>query len=159
LIKISNQIISEREFYYPVTGLLNVLIKGKKVIDESGYAKEAKRIKNDTIQSRKTAITIAIGMFGFFAGPGVYVIDQVSLADAFTARLPVAKRWRIGHFGREWPEGYENTLRQGINLIKDDKMAKFYDKISLITKGKIFSLKRFKAIIDLNIRNDLYETR
>ncbi len=151
IIKISNQIISEREFYYNTTGLINVLTKGKRNIDESGYAKDAKRIKDDRGQQRKTGISIAIGMFGFYAGPEVYIIDQVTIADAFTARLPAAKRWRIGHFAREWPEGYEETLRQGKNLIKDKKLSEFYDKISIITKGKIFSKGRFKTIIEVNL--------
>lgn len=153
------QRVSEREFYYPVTGLLNVLTKGKKVIDESGYAKSAKMIRNDNTQQRKTGMSIAIGMFGFYAGPDVYIIDQVSIADAFTARLPAAKRWRIGHFAREWPEGYENTLRQGVNLIKDKKLSGFYDKISLITKGKLFSRERFKAILEVNFGKGDYGTR
>jgi arabinofuranosyltransferase len=152
----SVQIVSEREFYHPVTGLLNVLTKGKKAIDESGYAKDAKRVKNDTSMQKKTAISIAIGMFGFYAGPDVYIIDQVSIADAFTARLPAAKRWRIGHFAREWPEGYEETLRQGTNLIKDSDLSMLYDKISLITKGRIFSRERFKAIIEVNLKNNFH---
>jgi len=152
IIKISNQIIAEREFYYHVTGLINVLTKGKNVIDESGYAKDARRIRNEDNNQRKTGISIAIGMFGFYAGPQVYIIDQASLADAFTARLPAAKRWRIGHFAREWPEGYEETLRQGINLIEDNNLSAFYEKINLITKGRIFSCNRMKAILEINLR-------
>lgn len=150
------QIISEREFYYPVTGLLNVLAKGKKVIDESGYAKDAKRIRNSNKQQRQTGMSIAIGILGFYAGPEVYIIDQASIADAFTARLPVSQRWRIGHFAREWPEGYEKTLRHGVNLIKEKKLSEFYDKISLITKGKIFDRERFKAILEVNFGKGIY---
>jgi len=155
----SVQVISEREFYYRVTGLLNVLTKGKKVIDESGYAKDAKRLKNDASMQKKTAISTAIGMFGFYAGPDVYIIDQVSIADAFTARLPAAKRWRIGHFAREWPEGYEETLRQGTNLIKDGDLSVLYEKICLITKGKIFTKERFKTILEINFKKDFYRKK
>jgi arabinofuranosyltransferase len=149
------QRVSEKEFYYPVSGLLNILSSGKKILDNSGYAKDALRIKNSNIQGKKVGIAAAIGMFGYFAGPDVYIIDQVSLIDAFAVRLPVTKRWRIGHFARQWPEGYEETLRQGKNLIKDEKLAKLYDKISIVTKGPIFSKERFKTILELNFKKGI----
>lgn len=159
MVKISNQILSEREFYYPVTGLLNVLANGKSIIDKSGYAKDAERVKKDTAQQRKIGISSAIGMFGFYAGPEVYIMDQVSIADAFTSRIPAAKIWRIGHFARQWPEGYEKTKRSGVNLIEDKKLSEFYDKISIITTGKLFSKERLKAILKVNFRKDVYGTR
>jgi arabinofuranosyltransferase len=155
VVEIPVQRVSEREFYYSVTGLLNVLSNGKKNLDNSGYAKEAMKIKNSNMPGKKVGIAAAIGMFGYFAGPDVYIIDQVSLIDAFAVRLPVTKRWRIGHFARQWPEGYEETLRQDQNLIKDEKLAKLYDKISVITKGPIFSKERFKTILELNFKKGI----
>ena len=52
-------------------------------------------------------------MFGYYAGPNVYVVDELALADALLARLPARRvdQWRIGHFQRTLPAGYLDTLR------------------------------------------------
>ena len=50
-----------------------------------------------------------IGMFGYFAGPQMHIVDTYSIADALLARLPprfTGRDWRPGHFVRVLPEGY-----------------------------------------------------
>ncbi len=93
-----------------------------------------------------------IGFYGFNAGPGVHIIDQLALADPLLARLPAARdlQWRIGHFIRIIPKGYENTLAAGKNLLRDEDLAFYYDKLSLITRGPLWSKTRLWEIIRMN---------
>jgi arabinofuranosyltransferase len=96
-----------------------------------------------------------IGMFGYYAGQRVYIVDLFALSDAFLARVKhnsVPNNWRIGHIFRPIPKGYINTKFTGKNSIADQELKDFYKKIQLITEGKIFSIERLSAIIDLNIK-------
>jgi arabinofuranosyltransferase len=73
--------------------------------------------------SRKVMIETAIGMFGYVKGPNIHVMDREALSDPLLARLPThQKKWRIGHFGRDLPDGYLETLETGENQIKDPNM-------------------------------------
>ena len=56
-----------------------------------------------------------IGGFGLDGGPELHVIDTCALVDAFLADLPwhmpPSGYWRIGHWARELPAGYEDAVR------------------------------------------------
>jgi len=100
-------------------------------------------------------VRVDIGIFGYYAGQRVYIVDLFALSDAFLARVKhnsVPNNWRIGHIFRPIPKGYINTKFTGKNSIADQELKDFYKKIQLITKGKIFSIERLSAIIDLNIK-------
>jgi arabinofuranosyltransferase len=95
------------------------------------------------------------GFTGFFAGPGVHIVDMWALTDPLLARLPFeelkkGRGWRIGHFHRRVPEGYMETLSSGRNVIADPDLAEYYDKLRLITRGDLFSAERFAAIWEIN---------
>ncbi|MDX1390446.1 MAG: hypothetical protein R3344_14750, partial [Acidobacteriota bacterium] len=93
----------------------------------------------------------AIGYAGFYAGPHVHILNPLALPDPLLARLPVAETpWRIGHFVREIPEGYVETLQQQRNLIADDRLAAYYDKLALVTRGPLFDRRRLVEIWKLN---------
>jgi len=42
------------------------------------------------------------------------------------------------------------TLKTGQNKIKDMRLAQYYDKLSLITRGRLFDTKRIKEIWNIN---------
>jgi arabinofuranosyltransferase len=59
-------------------------------------------------RAERVVATGSVGFFGYFAGPDLFVIDLLGLADPLLARLPPADpSWRIGHFGRYIPAGYQ----------------------------------------------------
>ena len=91
-----------------------------------------------------------IGFYGYYAGHQCYILDELALCDPLLSKLPAIKPWRIGHFKREIPKGYEETLESGINKIEDPNLAEYYDKILLITRGDQFSPERLKAIWKIN---------
>ena len=94
----------------------------------------------------------AIGLFGYYCGPGVYIIDGHGLADPLLSHLktPLATQYMSGHILKEVPEGYRESLNLGINEIKDSNLREYYDKILLITRGEIFSWDRIQTIFEIN---------
>jgi arabinofuranosyltransferase len=112
------------------------------------------------------AIRGAIGFVPYYLGPEFYVLDYHALANPLLARLPAADsdpilallvprlahlKWRIGHFLRIIPEGYVETLATGRNRIRDPDLAYFYDRIALITRGRLWDGERWRAIVALNL--------
>jgi arabinofuranosyltransferase len=78
----------------------------------------------------------ANGFLGYYAGPGVYIIDDLSLGNAFFAHQPIQdfSDWRIGHFRRKVTWDYLQSLRSGKNVIQDEELARLYDEVVMKTK-------------------------
>ncbi len=118
----------------------------------------------------------AVGLLGYHAGPATHIIDPLALTDPLLARLPSASpdNWRIGHFQRAVPPGYEESLAECMrrlfphgsvsppthscldwpaetNRIADPALARQYDTIRLVTQAPLFSAQRLRAIVRLNL--------
>ena len=93
-----------------------------------------------------------VGVYGYYAGPNVHVIDSLGLADPLMARMPAFYdvEWRIGHFERTIPDGYVYSFYAGENLIADKDLALFYDKLAIIVKQDLFDPQRFVEIWKMN---------
>jgi arabinofuranosyltransferase len=140
-------ITNERALYDEATGLLNQL-KGNGLSNDYAMQRGLKlRARGNGV----VEITNA-GIIAYYAGPKIHILDIYALADPLLARLPVAdpNHWRIGHFERTIPEGYMDSLKTGINKIKDPDLAEYYDVLTLITRGPINSRKRLTAILMIN---------
>jgi arabinofuranosyltransferase len=139
-------VADERAFYYRYTGLLRwtreVPLPHNQMEREGREARAA---------GAKVAVQGSVGLFGYFAGPGVHVIDHMALADPLLAREPSQPDWRIGHFPRAIPEGYFESIATGTNLIRDSTMAMKYEQMKLVTQGPIWSKRRWRTIRQLNL--------
>jgi arabinofuranosyltransferase len=95
----------------------------------------------------------AVGMTTFAAGPKVTFVDQFALEDAFLARIPYWPEpdWRVGHFVRQLPEGYVDTVRTGANTIENRCLHDYYDILRRAISGPLFTVARWKAIAELNL--------
>lgn len=93
----------------------------------------------------------AIGMAGLGAGPANHIVDVLGLADPLLARLPAAQdRSRVGHYWRNIPAGYLDTLRSGKDCFLDRRLAAFYKELALVVRGPLFTRDRWAAIWRLN---------
>ncbi len=141
-------IVDERAFYYQGTGLLRGYGEDRWPNHRWGNSGRRARMAGQAV-----VVTGTIGLFGFYAGPRVHVVDSLAIADPLLARLPVmdTSHWRIGHFERRIPDGYIDTLVSGQNRISDRDLAAYYDKLSLITRGNLFDLHRLPEIWNMNV--------
>ncbi len=138
-------IADEKVAYFYCCGLLNHLDHGikLKIVEEARQA-------ND--ENLPLVIRESIGIYGYYAGAEVYIMDKVCLSDPLRARLPVTTSWRIGHFKRHVPAGYEETIRDGfVNQIREPHLYEYYDKLLLVTRGDLFSMERLKTIVQFNL--------
>jgi arabinofuranosyltransferase len=142
----SNGITDERAYMYPNRGLLAV--------------------KRDTVDSllqpdwssRPMSVVVQLqcgwlGSVSMANPPEVHIVDPCALTDPLLARLPAKwdSTWRIGHFERQIPAGYVESLEQGRNLLKDPLTRDYWEVIRKATRGPLFNIERFKAIARLNL--------
>jgi len=146
-----NGISDEHGYYYPFCGLLTA--NRDRNMPTYAHVKDGEKARR---RGPRTVVKEATGMFAFYAGPDVHIIDLFGLGDPLLARLPVKSPtdWRIGHFYRTLPVGYLSSVT-GNNFISDPSLAKYWNKIYTVTSGKLFTWKRFKEIFNFNTgRND-----
>lgn len=93
-----------------------------------------------------------VGYSAFAAGTDHIVVDRFALADPLLARLPTDGWKRIGHFKRNVPAGYLESLRSGTNQIQNPFVHRLYDDLALATQGPLLAPERWAAIWRLNLR-------
>jgi arabinofuranosyltransferase len=152
----SSGVGDERGAFYQQTGLLRknqwLQLPTGPGVDEG--IRVQKSYEPDTILSRG-----GLGLFGYYCGPKHHIIDSMGLTDAFLARIPTMAelprgsgwKWRIGHASRPIPEGYQDTVRLNRNMMPNRNYAEFYEKLAAIIKGDVFSLDRFREILNMNL--------
>jgi len=102
-----------------------------------------------------------IGYLGFWTGPTVHLVDPMGLSDGFLARLPIVvngavvrpdknsfrgRPWRIGHFYRDTPEGYLESLSDPSQRLADPELEALRVDVELITRAPLWSSERWRAI-------------
>lgn len=135
-----NGIADERGFYYQRYGLLT--------------ASEKDFLSPEWEVTKKDVQTIC-GFLGFrsiMEGPGMHYIDDCALADPLLSRLPAKENpnWRVGHYLRQLPTNYIESIQDDENLLSDDKTKNYYDFIRSVTRGPLFDLDRLINIAILN---------
>jgi arabinofuranosyltransferase len=140
----SSGIVSEREFYRADLGL-GVNLRRRAYKDHAFY-KEGLRFRKE---GEKVVFHNNAGLTGYAAGPQRHLVDGAGLSDPFLARMPREKgrEWRIGHYGREIPSGYLPTLKTGSMKLREPRHRELFERLTLITRGPLFSWARFKAIV------------
>lgn len=141
------QVNDERSFYFQSAGLLYDKPNTLEPFHE--WAIKGQQLRNS---GQKVYIFDHVGFYGYFAGPGVYLIDELAITDPLLSHLaPIPDISRAaGHYKRALPEGYVDSVRKKQNLIADPDLARYYDKILQITRGDIWSWDRFVAIWQVN---------
>ena len=106
-----------------------------------------------------TSVDVTCGGLGAkgLQGPLTHLLDECALADPLLARLPAAysPEWRIGHFKRMIPNGYQESLELETDLLTDSALRPLYDDIRLITRApRLLSRARLAAIWRVNTGAD-----
>ena len=138
-------IADERASYYSGTGLLR-RVDGE-VWPQGRLAEKGRDMRR--MQGRVITTYAIIGIFGYEAGPAVYIIDPFALSDPLLARLPVEDKtnWRIGHFRRALPTGYDETIDTGnLNALRDPVIRDYYERLHLVISGNLGDMSRLPEI-------------
>jgi len=147
------QIRSERLFSYPALGLFSACNDQDcvSVAVFRGRETAGHRIRASGAPAVQT--TIAAGVGPYHAGPKAHFVDIVGICDPLLARLPIPdhNRWIIGHFRRNLPHGYLESVLSGEIHIEDEKIAAYYAHLRTITRGPIWSRRRFFTILNMHL--------
>lgn len=141
-------IVDERECYVEHTGLPQNIRRQK--WKSHGYLRDfekvAKKTKDDFV------VFDLVGLVSYANRGEKHIVERYALTEPLLARIRfrAERGWRIGHFFRPLPAGYEETLRTGKNQIVDRCLNELYDRLSLVTRGPLWSAERLAAIAALN---------
>ena len=140
-------IYNDEAIYWPASNLPANLLR-----DQMGRSRLVQQGREFRAAGRSPVVWATLGFAGYYAGPRVHVVDPLALNDALLARIPAIydPEWKIGHAERYIPEGYLETVETGENRIADPGLAEYYDKLSLVTRGDLWSRERWRAIYEIN---------
>lgn len=144
-------IADERGFYFKGVSLYSYLTWNPEtqLFPRNALSIEGREFKKST---QEVIVTARIGIFGYFAGTEKIIVDPLALSDPFLARLPAEEKWRIGHFNREIPQGYIESVLSGENLILDPNLHQYYEELKIVTQSDdLLSIYRLKKIIQFNL--------
>jgi len=142
-------ITDERVVYFRTMALINLDWKTRQpdhIWVQQGLEHKAK--------GRVLSIGPASGLFAFYAGPNLHIVDTHGLGDPLLARLPALNTsdFIIGHFFRAVPEGYWKYKRSFGDQIKDKNLREYYQKLSilihsenLLSKERLLTIWRFNT--------------
>jgi len=144
-------ITDERAFYAATNSIFDASGGLRTGVGDHPWAREGVLLR---LQLKARLVEFgAIGMMGYYGGPGVTIIDDNALTDPLLARLPVRslEPWRIGHLKRAAPPGYLHARRTGSLDQMDPELAAYYRKLRLVTSGPLLDPERLSTIVGFNL--------
>ncbi len=140
-----------RSYYYKSTGLAHYL----KYAQANGYQPDRIihewGVMGSQYIENEVYISGGIGFMGYFAPDKTKIIDIYALTDPLLARIPSPPDLFAGHYEREIPAGYEETVRTGINVIENVSLKEYYDKLHIVVSGDLWDLERLRIAFEMNI--------
>jgi arabinofuranosyltransferase len=144
-----NGIKDERGHYHRITNIF--FYSPFRELPDHTWVREGRSFRQSP---EKVTVQGSIGFYGLEAGPEKHLVDRNALSDPLLARLPVS--WRLyfefyaGHYFRDIPEGYLESIATGENRIREPLVHEYYDRLLRVIKGPLFTAARFKEIWYLN---------
>ncbi len=79
-----------------------------------------------------------------------------ALADPLLARLLlwIERDFLPGHVPRPFPSGYLASPRGGENLIDDQSLARYHERVLTLARGPLLSRERWENILRLNFTSE-----
>jgi arabinofuranosyltransferase len=123
---------------------------------EMGLFRPSGRLRPEprlTLLGTRGVVLMSHGRQAFTAGPRATALEVWGLADPLLARLPARYDhfWRIGHFERLVPRGYERTLATGEDHLEDRALAEYHRRLRLVTSGPLLDPERLRTALALNL--------
>jgi hypothetical protein len=144
-----NGIKDERGHYHRLTNVL--FYSPYRDLPDHTWMREGLSFRNGP---ERVTVQGSIGFYGLAAGPDKHLVDRNALADPLLARLPVSPRlyfeFYAGHFFRDIPDGYLETLTSGQNQLRDPLLHGYYEHLSRVIRGPLVSPERLRSIWHLN---------
>jgi arabinofuranosyltransferase len=144
-----NGIKDERGHYHQGTNIL--FYSPFRQLPDFVWVNEGTSFRNGP---EKVTVQGSIGFYGLYAGPEKFLVDRNALSDPLLARMPVSPRlyfeFYAGHYFRDIPEGYLESVAQDKNLLTDPLLHDYYTHLRNVTRGPLFSASRFSDIALLN---------
>lgn len=144
-----NGIKDERGHYHRITNVL--LYSPFRGLPDHTWMREGLSFRNGP---DKVTVQGSIGFYGLAAGPEKHIVDRNALSDPLLARLPVSPRlyfeFYAGHYFRDIPDGYVESLTTGTNQLADPELHGYYDRLREVLGGPLFSPSRLRTIWYLN---------
>ncbi|MBS1817816.1 MAG: hypothetical protein JSU08_07800 [Acidobacteria bacterium] len=145
-----NGIKDERGHYHQGTNIL--FYSPFRQLPDFVWVNEGTSFRNGP---EKVTVQGSIGFYGLYAGPEKFLVDRNALSDPLLARMPVSPRlyfeFFAGHYFRDLPEGYLESVDQNRNLLTDPLLHDYYDRLRNVTRGPLFSASRLRDILALNL--------
>lgn len=139
-------IADERRYYFQTMGL-TPLLKSGKATPQHPWALNAMAERARGGGPRVVSKAV-VGMWGFFGGPELHIVDPMALGDPFLARLPAVYNpgWRAGHLWRAVPEGYEASALAARSGVTEPALAALDNLVREVARGPVWSVARWRAI-------------
>lgn len=135
-----NGIVDERRNNYAGNGLLPVL--RKRWVTGSEVAMKPQRYTgNLVVKEEGTA-----GMPGYYSGPNVHIVEYFAISDAFLARLPAFPGSRVGHYKRELPMGYLESVLDASPRTDFEELRPLLNDVTMATRAPLLAEGRWPAI-------------
>ena len=108
--------------------------------------------RSDSHQIARVVPTRMAGIYCYDLDRNIYILDLGALCDPLLSKLPYKMRddFRIGHYFRDAPAGYAETILTGEDRFKNKNLGHYYAKLKIIVRDPIFSVERFKTILTMN---------
>lgn len=140
----------ERGNYHQATNVL--FFSPFRELPDMVFARQGRSFRES---QQKVTVEGSIGMFGLYAGPEKHVIDLNALSDPLLAHLTVSPQlyfeFYAGHYFRELPEGYMESIERDENALADPVLHRYYDRLRHVTRGSLFDWTRLRDIWALNL--------
>jgi arabinofuranosyltransferase len=157
-------VTDERAYWFHYTGLFSPARRDPERLHVTRGYPYGERLRAEGPGVR---VVNGMGFVGYFAGPEPHLLDPMGLTDALLARLPVYRDgdflvdqevpaameldWRIGHFVRPVPAGYEATLASGDNRLVSPELAAYWEDLRRVVREPLLAPGRLRSIARLNL--------
>lgn len=140
------KIMDERREYSEFAGLVKVVThRGGAVSPDHEWALDGLRLRTGGPQ---VVVRSFIGLTGYFAGPQVHIIDRHALSDPLLARIPGGTADSVmGHFLRDIPDGYVETIATRENRLSNRDLAEYYGPLREIVAGPLWNAHRLVVLV------------